>query len=163
MGRWEPDAEGRFRLAALELFAEVGYEQTTVAAIAERAGLTPRTFFRYFSDKREVLFSGPQVLQESMVSALAGAPADATAMDAIAFALQAPGEEEEDQAGPEAPEGYADGHYVGPEGALIAPAACAFADLHIDGDGDEHFEEGAGDDGFVHGCEAAERLAGPHD
>lgn len=92
MGRWEPDAEGRFRLAALEMFAEVGYEQTTVAAIAERAGLTPRTFFRHFADKREVLFAGSQLLQESMVSALAGAPVDATAMDALAFALQAPGD-----------------------------------------------------------------------
>jgi len=58
MGRWDPDAAGRFRAAAMELFGEIGYEQTTVAAIAERAGLTARTFFRYFTDKREVLFSG---------------------------------------------------------------------------------------------------------
>ncbi len=90
MGRWEPDGEGRLRMAAMELFAEIGYEQTTVAAIAERAGLTSRTFFRYFADKREVLFSGSEVLQESMVAALHSAPTDATAMDAIAFALQAP-------------------------------------------------------------------------
>ena len=90
MGRWEPDGEGRLRMAAMELFAEVGYEQTTVAAIAERAGLTSRTFFRYFTDKREVLFSGSEVLQESMVAALRGAPTDATAMEAMAFALQAP-------------------------------------------------------------------------
>lgn len=92
MGRWEPDAEGRFRMAAMELFAEVGYEQTTVAAIAERAGLTSRTFFRYFADKREVLFSGSELLQETMVAALAGAPADATAMEAIAVALAAASE-----------------------------------------------------------------------
>jgi AcrR family transcriptional regulator len=92
MGRWEPDAEGRFRKAAMELFAEVGYEQTTVAAIAERAGLTARTFFRYFADKREVLFNGSEWLQQAMVDALAKAPADASAIDAIAAALAAPAE-----------------------------------------------------------------------
>ncbi len=90
MGRWEPDAEGRFRQAAMELFGEIGYEQTTVAAIAERAGLTARTFFRYFADKREVLFNGSERLQESMAGALASAPADATPIAAIAAALQAP-------------------------------------------------------------------------
>ncbi|HEY0660814.1 MAG TPA: TetR family transcriptional regulator [Lysobacter sp.] len=73
----------------MELFVEVGYEQTTIAAIAERAGLTPRTFFRYFADKREVLFNGSELLQESMVAALTGAPVDATAMDAVAVALGA--------------------------------------------------------------------------
>jgi len=92
MGRWEPDAEGRFRMAAMELFAEVGYEQTTVAAIAERAGLTSRTFFRYFADKREVLFNGSELLQDAMVTALAGAPAAATPMEAIAVALAAAGD-----------------------------------------------------------------------
>lgn len=92
MGRWEPDAEGRFRMAAMELFAEVGYEQTTVAAIAERAGLTPRTFFRYFADKREVLFDGSEVLQKSMVAALADAAAGATSLEAIAVALAAASE-----------------------------------------------------------------------
>ena len=58
MSRWKPDAAGRLIKAAITLFAEQGYEETTVAEIAERAGLTKRTFFRYFSDKREVLFSG---------------------------------------------------------------------------------------------------------
>jgi len=57
MVRWEPDAAGRLRKAAVELFAERGVEATTVAAIADRAGVTERTFFRYFTDKREVLFS----------------------------------------------------------------------------------------------------------
>jgi AcrR family transcriptional regulator len=90
MGRWEPDAPGRFRTAALELFGEIGYEQTTVAAIAERAGLTGRTFFRYFADKREVLFNGSEQLQAAMGAALASAPANAGALDAIAAALQAP-------------------------------------------------------------------------
>jgi AcrR family transcriptional regulator len=78
MGRWEPGAEGRFRAAAMELFVERGYELTTVADIAERAGLTARTFFRYFADKREVLFQGSERLQLTMVGALKDAPAHAT-------------------------------------------------------------------------------------
>jgi len=92
MGRWEPDAAGRFRAAAIELFAEIGYEQTTVAAIAARAGLTARTFFRYFTDKREVLFDGSGRLQQMMVDALAMAPVEHSAMDAVAAALQKAGE-----------------------------------------------------------------------
>jgi AcrR family transcriptional regulator len=92
MGRWEPDAAGRFRAAAIELFGEIGYEQTTVAAIAARAGLTARTFFRYFTDKREVLFDGSKRLQQVMVDALAGAPAQASAIDAIAAALTKAGD-----------------------------------------------------------------------
>jgi AcrR family transcriptional regulator len=89
MGRWEPDAEGRFRAAAMELFVQRGYEQTTVADIAERAGLTRRTFFRYFADKREVLFHGSERLQQTMVGALRDAPAKATAIEAVAAALDA--------------------------------------------------------------------------
>lgn len=89
MGRWEPDAEGRLRLAAMALFAERGYEQTTVADIAGRAGLTRRTFFRYFADKREVLFSGSERLRKTMVDALRDAPAQATPMEAVAAAVGA--------------------------------------------------------------------------
>lgn len=89
MGRWEPDAAGRFRAAAMELFSDVGYEQTTVADIAARAGLTARTFFRYFADKREVLFYGSERLQRAMIDGLDNAPADASAMEAIAAALDA--------------------------------------------------------------------------
>src|SRR5262249_2847821 len=69
------------------LFAELGYEQTSVAAIAERAGLTARTFFRYFSDKKEVLFHGSDHLQNLMVQAIADAPAKASPLEAIAAAL----------------------------------------------------------------------------
>jgi AcrR family transcriptional regulator len=58
MGRWEPNARGRLEQAALELFIERGFEQATVTEIAGRAGLTERTFFRCFADKREVLFAG---------------------------------------------------------------------------------------------------------
>ena len=75
----------------MELFLERGYEQTTVAEIAERAGVTARTFFRYFADKREVLFGGSEVLQEHIVAAVDGAPASASPMDAVAAALDAAG------------------------------------------------------------------------
>jgi AcrR family transcriptional regulator len=91
MGRWQPDARGRLERAALELYAEDGFEQTTVAAIASRAGLTERTFFRYFADKREVLFSGAGALQELLVTALADAPDALAPIDAIAAALAAAG------------------------------------------------------------------------
>ena len=87
MGRWEPNARGRLEEAALELFAERGYDQTTVAAIAERAGLTERTFFRHFTDKREVLFAGGPVLEELLVTAVAEAPAEKPAYDVVAGAL----------------------------------------------------------------------------
>lgn len=92
MGRWEPNAEQRFLVAAIELFKEVGFEGTTVAAIAQRAGLTARTFFRYFTDKREVLFKGSEQLQQTMVDALTQAPADASAIDAVAAALATAGD-----------------------------------------------------------------------
>jgi AcrR family transcriptional regulator len=89
MGRWEPGASGRLREAALELYLERGFEQTTVAEIAQRAGVTARTFFRYFADKREVLFGGSAVLEERMVSALEATPPAATPLDAVAAALDA--------------------------------------------------------------------------
>ena len=89
MSRWEPDARDRLREAALALFVEAGYEQTTVADIASRAGLTPRTFFRHFSDKREVLFDGSAMLRDAMIAALEAAPAGAAPMSAVAAALDA--------------------------------------------------------------------------
>jgi len=91
MGRWEPDARGRLEQAALALYAERGFEQTTVAEIAKRAGLTERTFFRYFADKREVLFWGAGSLQEFLVGTLASAPDSAAPIDAVAAALEAAG------------------------------------------------------------------------
>jgi AcrR family transcriptional regulator len=75
--RWKPDAQGRLLKAAIELFAERGYDATTVSEIAQRAGLTKRTFFRHFADKREVLFSGAEQLAEVWLGGFAGAPADA--------------------------------------------------------------------------------------
>jgi AcrR family transcriptional regulator len=89
MGRWKPDAQGRLAVAAMDLFEERGFEATTVADIAARAGLTKRTFFRYFGDKREVLFAGTDFLQEKFVAAIAGAPADDCPLDAVAAGLEA--------------------------------------------------------------------------
>jgi AcrR family transcriptional regulator len=88
MSRWEPDARGRLEQAALELFGERGFEQTTVAEIAARAGVTERTFFRYFTDKREVLFAGAGLLREAFLAGLAGAPESAAPIDAVAAALE---------------------------------------------------------------------------
>jgi AcrR family transcriptional regulator len=87
MTRWKPDAQGRLMKAAIELFDEQGYEATTVAEIAERAGLTKRTFFRYFSDKREVLFSGSAELERLWLQGVAAAPADATALEVVSAGL----------------------------------------------------------------------------
>jgi AcrR family transcriptional regulator len=92
MARWEPNAEGRLRTAAMELFLERGYDQTTVADIADRAGLTSRTFFRYFADKREVLFVSSKAFEQPVVDALEAAPADAPPMAAVAAALDAAAE-----------------------------------------------------------------------
>src|ERR1700688_4356902 len=91
MGRWKPDSRGRRAEAALALFGERGFESTTVAESAARAGLTERTFFRYFADKREVLFWGAGAPQDLMVSAVAGAPATRPPIDMVAAALEAAG------------------------------------------------------------------------
>jgi AcrR family transcriptional regulator len=89
MGRWEPNASGRLQRAALELYRERGYDQTTVAEIAERAGLTERTFFRYFADKREVLFYGTGMLQERLVKGVADAPPEVAPLEAVGASLEA--------------------------------------------------------------------------
>lgn len=83
MPRWEPDARERFVSAALHLFLEQGYDETTVAQIADRAGLTRSTFFRHFSDKREVLSAGQETLAALFAEGIAKAPADATPLEAI--------------------------------------------------------------------------------
>ncbi|NTY62392.1 TetR family transcriptional regulator [Mycolicibacterium sphagni] len=88
MGRWEPDAQGRLQQAALALYTERGFDQTTVAEIAERAGLTERTFFRYFADKREVLFAGQRPLLEQLTKGVVEAP-DSSPLEAASAALQA--------------------------------------------------------------------------
>ncbi len=91
MSRWEPNARGRLMQAALELYVGQGFDQTTVAEIAELAGLTERTFFRYFADKREVLFWGAGALQELLVSTVADAPESDAPIVAISAAIQAAG------------------------------------------------------------------------
>ncbi len=91
MGRWEPNAQGRLVQAALLLYVERGFEQTTVAEIAKLAGLTERTFFRYFADKREVLFWGAGALQELLVSTVATAPESEAPIATIRSAIEAAG------------------------------------------------------------------------
>ncbi|XRQ09295.1 TetR family transcriptional regulator [Actinomadura welshii] len=101
MGRWEPNARGRLERAALELYGERGFEQTTVAEIAKRAGLTERTFFRHFADKREVLFAGSDMLRELLARTVADAPDSAAVIEVTTAAVEAVGavlQERRDQA-----------------------------------------------------------------
>jgi AcrR family transcriptional regulator len=89
MARWEPNARERLVRAAVDLFAEQGYDATTVTEIADRAGLTKTTFFRHFPDKREVLFAGQDVHARLLADAIAAAPAAHTPLDAVGTALSA--------------------------------------------------------------------------
>ena len=90
--RWEPDSLSRLQEAALELFRERGYDDTTVVEISRRAGLTERTFFRYFADKREVLFAGAKALQDFLVSAVFNAPEGLVPIDLVATSLESLGD-----------------------------------------------------------------------
>ena len=74
MPRSGKEVRQRLQLAAVELFLENGYDQTTAESIAARAGVTERTFFRHFADKREVLFGGEAELRETLTSAIAAVP-----------------------------------------------------------------------------------------
>jgi AcrR family transcriptional regulator len=91
MSRWEPDAPARLQEAAFELYSERGYDQTTVAEIAARAGLTERTFFRHFADKREVLFEGGDRFRATLVNAVDAAPPSATTLEAVTAGIEAAG------------------------------------------------------------------------
>ena len=82
-------ARARLREAALDLYAEQGYDVTTTAQIAARAGLTERTYFRHFADKREVLFDGEQELSDLMRGAIASAPGDLTPLQLVLAAYRA--------------------------------------------------------------------------
>jgi AcrR family transcriptional regulator len=97
MSRWEPNARGRLEEAALELYTERGFDETTVVEIAERAGLTERTFFRHFADKREVLFGGQDALLELFVNHIVDAPESISPIDAVGAALAAAGPVFEDR------------------------------------------------------------------
>jgi AcrR family transcriptional regulator len=88
MPRWEPDARQRLVAAALHLFSEQGYDDTTVTEIADRAGLTKSTFFRYFPDKRDVLAAGQETLSRLFVDGISQAPANATPLTAVAAGLE---------------------------------------------------------------------------
>ncbi len=87
MARWEPGARERLVLAAVDLFTEQGYDATTVAQIAHRAGVTKSTFFRHFPDKRELLVAGQETLSRLLVEGIAQAPAEATPLEAVAGGL----------------------------------------------------------------------------
>jgi AcrR family transcriptional regulator len=87
MPRWEPDARERLVCAALDLFTQQGYDNTTVAEIVERAGLTKSTFFRHFPDKREVLVAGQDMLSRLFADGIAAAPDAATPLEAVGAAL----------------------------------------------------------------------------
>src|ERR1700722_8853924 len=87
MPRWDADAEERLRAAAIELYLELGYENVTVTQIADRAGLTRRTFSRYFTDKRDVLFAGSEQLPPALAEALLGADSELCPFEALLTAL----------------------------------------------------------------------------
>ncbi|MBP2478525.1 AcrR family transcriptional regulator [Crossiella equi] len=86
MARWQPHAAERLVAAALELFEQRGYENTTVIEIAERAGLTKSTFFRHFPDKREVLFGGG-TMTDLLLEGITTAPPEASPLEAVGHAL----------------------------------------------------------------------------
>jgi AcrR family transcriptional regulator len=88
MARWEPGARDRLVVAAVDLFTEQGYDATTVAQIAERAGVTRSTFFRHFPDKRELLVAGQETLGRLLAEGIAEAPAGATPLEAVAAGLE---------------------------------------------------------------------------
>ena len=88
MARWEPGARERMVVAAVDLFTEQGYDATTVAQIAERAGVTKSTFFRHFSDKREILMAGQETLSRLLAEGIAAAPSAASPLQAVASGLE---------------------------------------------------------------------------
>ena len=100
MPRWDPQAAKRLQTAAIELFLEFGYENVTVAQIAERAGLTRRTFSRYFADKRDVLFAGSDQLPPAMAAAVLAADSTLSPYAALVMALAGVGAQLADRVGP---------------------------------------------------------------
>lgn len=88
MARWQPGAQERLIVAAVDLFTEQGYDATTVAQIAQRAGVTKSTFFRYFPDKRELLVAGQETLSVLLAGGIADAAEDASPLEAVAAGLE---------------------------------------------------------------------------
>jgi len=91
MARWEPGSRERLQGVALDLFSERGFENTTVAEIATRAGVDKRTFFRHFTDKRDVLFAGAAELEALLLGRIVEAQSDLPPLDAIVAAMAAVG------------------------------------------------------------------------
>lgn len=89
MARWAPATSERLQNAAMTLFSERGFDQVTAAQIAEAAGTTERTFFRYFPDKRDVLFDRQDTLVQAIVDGVHQAPASASALQLVAAAVRA--------------------------------------------------------------------------
>ena len=89
MVRWEPGTRERLQAAALELYAAKGFEETTVVEIAQSVDLTERTFYRYFTDKREAIFAGQDVFQQGFLDGIAAAPHDATPLEIVSSAVRA--------------------------------------------------------------------------
>lgn len=100
MPRWDPEAAARLQTAAVELFLERGYENVTVTQIAERAGLTRRTFSRYFADKRDVLFAGSDQLPPALAAAVLAADPQLPPYAALVMALSAVGAQLADRVAP---------------------------------------------------------------
>jgi AcrR family transcriptional regulator len=88
MARWQPGAKQRLMVAAVDLFIEQGYDETTVAQITERAGVTKSTFFRHFSDKRELLVAGQDTLSRLLADGITDAPTGASPLQAVAAGLE---------------------------------------------------------------------------
>ncbi|MFI7390367.1 TetR/AcrR family transcriptional regulator [Streptomyces tendae] len=86
MPRWESDAQGRLERAALQLFETQGFERTSVAQIADAAGLKERSFYRYFPDKREVLFAGNE-LEAHLIAQVEAADPDLAPLEVLLTAL----------------------------------------------------------------------------
>src|ERR1700730_2589647 len=88
MARWEPGARERLLVGGRGPFTERGYDATTVAQIAERAGVTKSTFFRHFADKRELLVAGQETLSRLLAEGITEAPAHASPLEAVAAGLE---------------------------------------------------------------------------
>ncbi|MFE7437907.1 TetR/AcrR family transcriptional regulator [Streptomyces tendae] len=88
MARWQPGAAERLVVAAVDLFNEQGYDATTVTQIAQRAGVTKSTFFRHFSDKRELLVAGQETLSRLLADGITDAPASVSPLQAVAAGLE---------------------------------------------------------------------------
>jgi len=92
MVRWEPGARERLQAAAMDLYLSRGFDATTAADIARSVGLTERTFFRHFADKREVLFGGQEILEQAFLAGVTAAPRHASPLELVESALESAAE-----------------------------------------------------------------------